>query len=42
MSNEEIDNLFQKVDIDKSNQIDYSEFMLASINEEVILCNNKL
>ena len=42
MSNEEIDKLFLKVDLDKSNKIDYSEFIMATINEKAILCNNKL
>jgi len=42
MSDEEIDELFNKVDVDGSGAIDYSEFVVASMNEKNLLSNNKL
>lgn len=34
MSEEDVDNLFDSVDIDKSGYIDYSEFVIATMNEK--------
>jgi calcium-dependent protein kinase len=42
MSDEEIDEMFDKVDVDGSGAIDYSEFVVASMNEKNLLSNNKL
>ena len=42
MSDEEIDEMFSKVDVDGSGAIDYSEFVVASMNEKNLLSNNKL
>lgn len=42
MSDLEIDALFLRVDIDKSNEIDYSEFVVATMNEMEVLSSNKL
>jgi len=42
MSDEEIDIMFSKVDVDGSGAIDYSEFVVASMNEKNLLSNNKL
>jgi len=42
MSDEEIDEMFSKVDVDNSGAIDYSEFVVASMNEKNLLSNNKL
>ena len=33
MTSIEIDNLFSRVDIDKSNEIDYSEFVMAAMDK---------
>lgn len=42
MSDEEIDNIFMKTDIDGSGTIDYSEFVVAAMNEQNILNQNRL
>jgi len=42
MSDEEVDEMFSKVDVDESGAIDYSEFVVASMNEKNLLSNNKL
>jgi len=42
MSDDEIDQMFAKVDVDNSGAIDYSEFVVASMNEKNLLSNNKL
>jgi calcium-dependent protein kinase len=42
MSDDEIDEMFSKVDVDGSGAIDYSEFVVASMNEKNLLSNNKL
>ena len=42
LSDEEIDILFDKVDADGSGAIDYSEFVVATMNEKNLLSNNKL
>lgn len=42
LSNEEVDEMFKKVDVDNSGEIDYSEFVVATLNEKNLLSNNKL
>merc|ERR1712228_829122 len=42
ISDEEVDEMFSKVDVDDSGAIDYSEFVVASMNEKNLLSNNKL
>jgi Ca2+-binding EF-hand superfamily protein len=42
LSEEEVNALFLRVDIDKSNEIDYSEFVIATMNEKEVLSSNKL
>jgi len=34
--------MFQKVDADGSGEIDYSEFVVATMNEKNLISNNKL
>jgi Ca2+-binding EF-hand superfamily protein len=38
----DIEAMFDSVDIDKSGFIDYSEFVIASINEKQLLTQEKL
>ena len=42
ISDEEINDIFSKVDIDKSGSIDYSEFVIATMNEKKILDEKKI
>jgi calcium-dependent protein kinase len=42
LSNEEVDEMFAKVDADGSGEIEYSEFVVATLNEKNLLSNNKL
>ena len=42
MEKSEIEKMFDSVDIDKSGFIDYSEFVIASMNEKNLLTNEKL
>lgn len=42
MDKGEIEKMFDSVDIDKSGFIDYSEFVVASMNEKNLLTNEKL
>ena len=42
LSDEEIDEMYAKVDTDNSGEIEYSEFVVATLNEKSILSNNKL
>ena len=39
---QDIEEMFDKVDLDKSGFIDYSEFVIASMNEKELLTNEKL
>ena len=42
MDKNEIEKMFDSVDIDKSGFIDYSEFVIAAMNEKTLLTNEKL
>lgn len=42
LNDQEVDEMFDKVDADKSGAIDYSEFVVATMNEKNLLSNNKL
>jgi len=42
LDKETIEKMFDSVDIDKSGFIDYSEFVIASMNEKTLLTNEKL
>ena len=42
LSDEEIDEMFAKVDSDNSGEIEYSEFVVATLNEKNLLSGNKL
>ena len=42
LGDEEIDEMFNKVDADGSGEIEYSEFVIATMNEKNLLSNNKL
>ena len=42
LDDREVDEMFDKVDADGSGSIDYSEFVVATMNEKNLLSNNKL
>ena len=42
LTDEEVDDMFNKVDADGSGEIEYSEFVIATMNEKNLLSNNKL
>jgi calcium-dependent protein kinase len=42
MNEEEVDKMFESVDTDNSGFIDYSEFIVAAMNEKNLLTNDKL
>lgn len=42
MSDEEIERMFKSVDSDNSGFIDYSEFVVAAMNEKQLTSNDKL
>lgn len=42
MSKEDVEKMFDSVDLDGSGFIDYSEFVIASMNEKNLLTNEKL
>ncbi len=42
MDPEEITKMFKSVDLDGSGYIDYSEFVIASMNEKQLLTEDKL
>jgi len=42
LSEEEVEEMYAKVDADGNGEIDYSEFVVATMNEKNLLSNNKL
>jgi len=42
LNDQEVDEMFDKVDADGSGEIEYSEFVVATMNEKNLLSNNKL
>ena len=42
LTDEQIDDIFSQVDADGNGEIDYSEFVAATMNEKNLLSNNKL
>lgn len=42
ISDEELDRMFEAVDTDKSGFIDYTEFVVASMNEKALMTNERL
>lgn len=42
MSDEEVEAMFKRVDMDNSGFIDYSEFVVAAMNENTLMSNEKL
>ena len=42
LTDEQIDDMFSQVDADGNGEIDYSEFVVATMNEKNLLSNNKL
>ena len=42
LTDDEINEMFAKVDADGSGEIEYSEFVVATLNEKNLLSNNKL
>ena len=42
LNDDELDEMFAKVDADGSGEIEYSEFVIATMNEKNLLSNNKL
>lgn len=42
LSDKEIDEMFDRVDADGNGEIDYSEFVIASMNDENLLTEEKL
>lgn len=42
MSDQEVEDMFNSVDTDKSGFIDYSEFVVAALNERQLTSNEKL
>ena len=42
MDKDDIEKMFDAVDYDKSGFIDYSEFVVAAMNEKTLLTNEKL
>jgi calcium-dependent protein kinase len=39
---EDVDRMFREIDIDGNGTIDYTEFVMATMNEKTILTNDKL
>jgi calcium-dependent protein kinase len=39
---EEVDKMFKQIDIDNNGTIDYTEFVMATMTEKVMLTNDKL
>jgi len=42
LTQDEVDELFKNVDADGNGELEYSEFVIATMNEKNLLSNNKL
>ena len=42
INEEEVDRMFKEIDIDGNGSIDYTEFVMATMNEKSFLSNEKL
>lgn len=42
MTDEQVDEMFAKIDLDGSGTIDYTEFVMATINEQNLITNERL
>ena len=42
MTDEQVDDMFAKIDLDGSGTIDYTEFVMATINEQNLITNERL
>lgn len=42
INEEEVDKMFREIDIDGNGSIDYTEFVMATMNEKNMLNNDKL
>jgi calcium-dependent protein kinase len=42
ITSEQVDQMFAAVDVDGSGEIDYSEFVMATMNEKDLITNEKL
>ena len=42
MTDEHVDEMFAKIDLDGSGTIDYTEFVMATINEQNLITNERL
>lgn len=42
INEEEVDKMFKEIDIDGSGTIDYTEFVMATMNEKTLLTNDKM
>ena len=39
-SKQEIDEIFDKIDVDKSNSITFNEFVAAAMDKEKVICHD--
>jgi calcium-dependent protein kinase len=42
INEEEVENMFKEIDIDGNGTIDYTEFVMATMNEKTMLSNERL
>ena len=42
INEEEVDKIFNDIDLDKNGTIDYTEFLMSTLNEKIFLTNEKL
>lgn len=42
INEEEVDKMFREIDMDGNGTIDYTEFVMATMNEKTVLTNEKL
>ena len=42
INEEEVDKMFREIDMDGNGTIDYTEFVMATMNEKTVLTNDKL